>query len=464
MADVKSLKFGTSGLRGHNSELSNALCYAYATAFLSLMQRNYNLTPNSVVLIGFDLRQSSPRIAAACMQAIGNFGLKVENCGSIPTPALALRAAFLRVPAIMITGSHIPNDRNGLKFYTPDGEINKNDEAAILLLLDFSSDFKIKPAAYPISNSAYLEYEARCLALLPPNILSGLRIGVYQHSSVARDLMVEILTKLGATVMAFASSNIFIPIDTEALSPQDLEFARFIVSEYKLDALISTDGDADRPLIADELGAFLQGDIIGILTAQFWKAKVVVTPITSTSLVEKTGYFTKTIRTKVGSPFVIEEMNLAQKLGHTHVIGFEANGGVLIGKTCGSVPALITRDAMLPILSILAFSIVSQKTISQLVKIVPERFKQSARIETDLATGFLTLLEDPAFRELHFKDVADFNILDGVQIFFKNGDILHYRASGNAPELRCYCETETTKSALELLSWGLAFARHWIGR
>lgn len=49
----------------------------------------------------------------------------------LPTPALALQAMQMNQPAIMITGSHITFDRNGIKFYRPDGEISESDEAAI---------------------------------------------------------------------------------------------------------------------------------------------------------------------------------------------------------------------------------------------------------------------------------------------------------------------------------------------
>ena len=63
-------------------------------------------------------------------------GLKPIDCGTIPTPALAYHAMAAGCAAIMITGSHIPSDRNGLKFYLPSGEISKADEAGILAALN----------------------------------------------------------------------------------------------------------------------------------------------------------------------------------------------------------------------------------------------------------------------------------------------------------------------------------------
>jgi phosphomannomutase len=52
--------------------------------------------------------------------------------GVVPTPALAYVAQENNIPAIMVTGSHISFDRNGLKFYRPDGEISKAYEQVIL--------------------------------------------------------------------------------------------------------------------------------------------------------------------------------------------------------------------------------------------------------------------------------------------------------------------------------------------
>ena len=58
------------------------------------------------------------------------------------------------------------------------------------------------------------------------------------------------------------------PVDTEALSADDATGTRRL-GPHRLDALVSTDGDADRPLVADETGAFCAATLLGILAAQF---------------------------------------------------------------------------------------------------------------------------------------------------------------------------------------------------
>lgn len=101
-------------------DLTEALVRDYTRAFLSACERE------NALYVGRDLRASSPQIAAWIIEEVRCSGLNVLDFGTVPTPALALAAQGQS--AIMVTGSHIPVDRNGLKFYVPEGEISKTDE------------------------------------------------------------------------------------------------------------------------------------------------------------------------------------------------------------------------------------------------------------------------------------------------------------------------------------------------
>ena len=259
------MKFGSSGLRGLVSEMTDPVCAGYVAAFLRHLRRTEGF---SEVLVGQDLRPSSPRIAAACRAAVQADGAAAIDCGVLPTPALALEAARRGAPAIMVTGSHIPFDRNGLKFYRAAGEITKSDEAGIVAAL--GPPCPAVPAAPVEAGRGVRErYAARYVHFFGPERLRGLRVGVYQHSAAGRDLVVEILGRLSAEVLELGRTDGFVPIDTEAIAPADAARIRGWVLEHALDALVSTDGDGDRPLIADETGAVLRGDTAGILTARF---------------------------------------------------------------------------------------------------------------------------------------------------------------------------------------------------
>ncbi len=129
-----AVKFGTSGLRGLSTELVGSVSALYAIAFARFLIESDHLPAGGVIAVARDFRESSPEIAATVMAAIRRAGLVPVDCGWIPTPALALYAQKIGAAGIMVTGSHIPADRNGIKFYRPDGEIDKDDEATITRL------------------------------------------------------------------------------------------------------------------------------------------------------------------------------------------------------------------------------------------------------------------------------------------------------------------------------------------
>lgn len=78
------------------------------------------------------------------------------------------------MPAIMVTGSHIPFERNGLKFYRPDGEITKHDEAAILSVEDTCSHLELKELI--VSEMAAVNYISRYTSLFSTPFLKNKRM------------------------------------------------------------------------------------------------------------------------------------------------------------------------------------------------------------------------------------------------------------------------------------------------
>jgi len=100
----------------------------------------------------------------------------------------------------MVTGSHIPFDRNGIKFYRVDGEISKDDEQSIMHSIVSLPD-SIGLLELPEVNSAASElYLQRYTSLFAADFLRGKTIAVYEHSGVARDLLNSLFKALGAEV------------------------------------------------------------------------------------------------------------------------------------------------------------------------------------------------------------------------------------------------------------------------
>jgi len=511
--------------------------YINTRGFLDYLHQIGDVGPGDPIALAQDLREvdpssglsSSPRIALAVTQAIRDAGLSVVNCGKVPTPALAYYAqredaatSKRPMPGIMVTGSHVPADRNGIKFYKQAGEVLKSDEAGILAAVKevrtgeyakdesqsaFDTDGKLKTAPEPaavqgVAEAAYLQ---RYLGLFPDEKpLAGKRVVVYQHSAVGRDLLVRVLESLGATAIAVARSVTFVPVDTEDLREEDERRFRVLASRHSPDAIISTDGDGDRPILVDEHGRFHRGDVLGIITAEFLDAAFAAVPINTTDALDQWVQQSRpamvVAKTRIGSPYVIAAMQRAIAEGTTRVVAWEANGGFLTGTdfTVNGrlLSALATRDAVLPILAALLSAVRRGVPVSQLFDELPQRatcsgllddFPQSAsqailarfspgdaavidavfddstvtvtRVNNDemaastpgpLADELLALrqtIQHNFSAADGFGSVVRLNYTDGVRVWFDTGDIIHIRPSGNAPQLRIYAVSDVARRA-----------------
>ncbi len=439
-------KFGTSGLRGLVNELTDDLVAAHVAGFVGCC------ATNGRVFVGRDLRASSPRIAAAVIGAVRAAGLDAIDCGPVSTPALALAASGHG--AVMVTGSHIPDDRNGLKFYAASGEITKLDELAITAAL--RSPAVAAPVPGGICQTEIAEaYASRYVDAFGDAALDGMVIGAYDHSSVARDILAEVLTRLGAQVVRLGRSERFVPVDTEAVDPATARQLRDWAAVQRLDAIVSTDGDGDRPLLADAGGVVVPGDLLGLLTARVLGARVVVTPLSSTTALELCGDFDIVHRTRIGSPHVIAGINaVLARDPQAKVVGFEANGGFLLGYHAalpgGDLAPLMTRDSLLPLIATLVQA--RGVGLAALLARLPRRATSADRLQGVDATGVATLLvrldADPALRlAVMGGDGATIDRRDGLRVTMADGTIVHLRGSGNAPELRCYVEADTAEAA-----------------
>jgi len=440
-----NVSFGTSGARGLVTDFTADVCAAFTLAFVNAIAKRFHF---SHLALAIDNRPSSYEMAMNCAALLEQIGITPVYYGVLPTPALAHCAMNDDMPAIMITGSHIPFDRNGLKFYRPDGEITKQDE---LDILSNTSEFMplVSQPKMIADLSAGERYKLRYTELFDGQSLLGKRIGIYEHSSSGRDIYKPLFESLGAEVISLERTNTFVPIDTEAVSEEDKAKARNWSKEYKLDAIFSTDGDGDRPLVADENGDWLRGDVLGILCAKALNVDGLAVPVSCNTAIELSGFFESVVRTKIGSPYVIAEFaNLAKD--KKNIAGFEANGGFLLGSDIAvnnkTLKALPTRDAVLPAIMLLTL----KQSITSCVNELPSRFTYSDRIKNfatsksqaiinegiDDTQGLLSIL---GFEELKAETI---NTVDGLRITLENGDVIHLRPSGNAPELRCYSEAD----------------------
>jgi phosphomannomutase len=486
----QELKFGTSGRRGEVVHLTDLEIYINALGELEYLQLlsddQGGITRGQDFYFALDLRPSSVRLAVAIERAIADAGMKPVNMGRIPTPALMAYAASRQRGSIMVTGSHIPFDRNGYKLNTSRGELLKHHEQPINEAVarvrrrlyaqpfedspfDAQGMFKPAPAA-----SAYI---ARYVDFFGPGALTGLRLAVYQHSAVGRDMLAGILERLGAEVIPCGRSEEFVPIDTENIEAAQLDAIQRLANEVgRIDAVVSTDGDSGRPLLLGVQNGkvrFFGGDLVGMLVAEFLGADAVVVPITCNDAIDR-GPLQPVLepKTRIGSPFVIAGMEQARAKGRRAICGWEANGGFLTGshitRNGRTLTALPTRDAMLPILAVLRLSVEKKKPVVDLFAELPQRFSRAAllknypreksrqAVERYSAPDALPQLEKVFSQIRGFSPIARIDYTDGVRIYFCNGDVAHFRPSGNADEFRIYAVADTQQRADEIVAMGIA--------
>ena len=547
----RPLQFGTSGRRGLLLDLTQLEIYINALAELEYLQ-SLTLREGGIILgddfyFGADLRPSSttiamrspPRgeLAQAIEAAIRAAGMRPVYCGALPTPALTAFALARGKGSIMVTGSHIPFDRNGYKTNTSAGELLKCHEQPInehvLAVRErlyaqpadtspfgANGQFKDGPRELPEVDLAATEaYVSRYLDFMGPKALSGLKVVAYQHSAVGRDLLPRILRELGAEVFPAGRSEVFVPIDTENIDAAQLEVMQGMIEEVvarhgPVDALVSTDGDSDRPLVlgvdpATGRARFFGGDLLGMVTADFLNADAVVVPISCNDAIDQ-GAQRHIVepKTRIGSPFVIAGMQQAAARGRQAVCGWEANGGFLtatpITRNGRTLPALPTRDALLPIIAVLASARASQQPLVTLFEQLPRRFSRAALLkdfpreqslallrqltpmnpevcevvfgtdddidccsaaretvpvtaeDTEMLLSIRARLQSHFTRNGGFGEIRRLNYLDGLRIHFDNGDVAHIRPSGNADELRIYAVADTQERADAIAALGVA--------
>ncbi len=511
------LGFGTSGRRGKVVDLTQLEVYLNALAELEYLQ-SLSLAEGGIqqgdpFYFAYDLRPSSSEfvsqeqgrgeIAQAIAAAIVDAGMKAVNLGPISTPALASYALSRGKGSIMVTGSHIPFDRNGYKTNSSRGELLKEQEAPINVRVRLvrkrlyeqpwdqsrfdqrgmlKSGHQALPKEQGEARAAYID---RFIGFFAGSSLKGWRILVYQHSAVGRDLLVEILEQLGAEVVKGGRSETFVPIDTENIDAAQLAVIQALADEAAgggpLDAVVSTDGDSDRPLV---LGVdaktgrvqFFGGDLVGMVVAAYLQADAVVVPISCNDAIDR-GPLASVVepKTRIGSPFVIAGMEAALAKGKKRVCGWEPNGGFLTGspfsRNGAILSPLLTRDAGLPILGVLFAAEQSGLPLIDLFSRLPRRFSRAALLKQfprPTALKIVGRFSPPAEAHEIKKDLAQFftpalgfagidrlDYTDGVRILFTNGEVAHVRPSGNADELRIYAVADTQSRADSMAAMGI---------
>ena len=209
-SDIRGIAL--SGVEGEEINLTEEACLKIGGAFaVWLSKKTGKPCQNLTVGIGRDSRLSGPKLEIAITKALLSNGIKVVRCGMATTPAMFMSIVFPQTKfdgSIMITASHLPFNRNGIKFFDKDGGLEHEDITQILTLADSQNSEQNKNANINDSKifdliDLYANHlkNSICTALnstQEQKPLSGLKIVVDSGNGASGFFVSEILEPLGA--------------------------------------------------------------------------------------------------------------------------------------------------------------------------------------------------------------------------------------------------------------------------
>lgn len=362
--------FGTDGVRGiANAELTPELAYQLGRAGAYILTEN---AERPKIVVGRDPRISGHMLQAALVSGMLSIGADVMLLGVVTTPGVAFLTRHVGADAgVMISASHNPVEDNGIKFFGRDGfKLLDEKEQEIEELLDEEIDRLPRPVGGDVGRLAERpELKQAYLAHLNQTIehrLDGMKIVLDCAHGAASHLAPELFRQLGADVVVIGGNpdGININVNCGSTHPEGLQKA---VVREKADLGLAFDGDADRLIAVDEKGKVIDGDGIMYILATHLQAQgklardTLVTTVMSNIGLHKAAAARqiKTVQTKVGDRYVMEEM---RKGGFN--LGGEQSGHIIF------LDHGTTGDGMLTAVQLVNVLTERQEPLSELARIM----------------------------------------------------------------------------------------------
>lgn len=298
------------GVQGEHINLNYQVVYNISKAFvLWLSEKNKISGFNNIsIAIGTDSRLSSPELLKASLEGVSSYGAKGINCSMASTPAMFMATKFEELKAtgaIMITASHLPYNRNGMKFFSSEGGLDKND---IKSILEYASKIESGHLSISISNKGSIEnfnliekYSDHLVSIIRNSVsssrnfnkpLSGKKIIVDAGNGAGGFFADLVLKPLGADI----SGSIFLNPDgnfpNHSPNPEDkkaIEYIKEATIKNNADLGIIFDTDVDRAAVVAKNGEVMNRNrLIALLSAIVLKknknSTIVTDSVTSVGL------------------------------------------------------------------------------------------------------------------------------------------------------------------------------------
>ena len=283
-------------------------------------------TGSDRLLVGQDMRTSSPELSEAFSRGATNAGARILHVGEVSTDALYFASGTLDLPGVMITASHNPAQYNGFKpcgkQAAPIGsdsgldEIRKFAEAA---------DDAPGAAAATVENIDILpDYADHCRSLVDQGSLRPLKIAIDAGNGMAGKTVPMVFDPLPYEVVPlyFELDGTFPNHPASPIELENIADLRAAVTEHGCDAGIAFDGDADRMFLVDEKAEPVSGSTTTAMVAErilkkFPGESVIYNLICSWAVPE-------VIRENGGTP-------LRTRVGHSFIKEVMAESGAIFG-------------------------------------------------------------------------------------------------------------------------------------
>ncbi len=337
--------FGTDGIRGiANKDLTCELATQLGRAAAQVLTNKSNLHPR--VLIGKDTRLSSDMLESAMAAGLCSIGASVLTLGVVPTPAVAYLVEKYKADAgIMISASHNSFEYNGIKIFSGDGfklpdDLEERIEDIILGKTDISDQLPQDEGLGTVTRAEsavrdYIEHVKSTVHFA----LDGMKIAIDSANGSASATAETLFTELGAQVTMLNDKPDGINVNDNCGSTH-MEGLIEYVRTHELDAGVAFDGDADRCLMVDEKGNFVDGDFIMAICALDMKSRGKLNKNTVVGTIMTNLGFQKFCEdngmrfeaTKVGDRYVLEQMRLdnfsfgGEQSGHVIFRDFATTG------------------------------------------------------------------------------------------------------------------------------------------
>lgn len=363
--------FGTDGIRGiANHDLTCELATQLGRAAAKVLTNKSNHHPK--VLIGKDTRLSSDMLENAMAAGLCSIGASVVTLGVVPTPAVAYLVEKYKADAgVMISASHNSFEYNGIKIFSGDGyklpdDLEERIEDIILGKSDISHEFPTEAGIGTVTRAEnavrdYIDHVKNTVHFS----LNGLKIAIDTANGSASATAEALFTELGAEVVMLNDRPDGINVNQDCGSTH-MEGLIEYVKTHEVDAGVAFDGDADRCLMVDEQGNFVDGDFIMAICAMDMKSRgklagntvvgTIMTNLGFQRFCEENGMEFEA--TKVGDRYVLEEMLLdgynfgGEQSGHVIFRDFATTGDGQL-TACQLLSLMRRREAKLSSLATL---------------------------------------------------------------------------------------------------------------